>query len=129
MKLAENVVTFPAPPAKTIAPDAAGPFTFAVWARTDQIGGDTFNTIYREELVAIDPDAALEDDCLVVALFAKGGPHLSRWWRTGRDHNGRFVPTADPRECFLLGGCRYSAKEELRFIRILGRVVGPPRRF
>jgi hypothetical protein len=129
MQLAANVVPFPEPPAKTIPVDAAGPFTFPVWAATDPLSGDALNTIYREELVLVDPDAALEDDCLVIFQLAKCRPRMGCWWRTGRDHNGRFVPAGDPRECFSLGFVRYSAGEGLHFVRILGRVVGVPRRF
>jgi hypothetical protein len=55
---------------------------------------------------------------------------MSRVWRTGRDHNGRFVPTGSPRECFLTDfGFRFAAEEDLRIVRILGHVVGKPRRF
>jgi hypothetical protein len=93
-----NVVPFPEPPAKILSADAAGPFTVAVWAAI-KVGG---NALWRDELVVIDPDAALEDNCLVVALLDRGRPHTMRWWRTGRDHYGRFVPAGDPRECFLV---------------------------
>jgi hypothetical protein len=129
MQTATNVVPFPEPPAKTIPASSAGPWTFLVWAATDRIGGDWMETIYREELVVCDPDAALENDCLVVFQFAKGQPHVNRWWLTGRDHNGRFGPAGDQRECFMLScGLRCARGEELRIIRILGRVVGEPRR-
>jgi hypothetical protein len=128
MQTATNVVPFPVrePPPKLVP---AGPFAFPVWAATDQIGGNVYDVIYREETVMVDPDAALEDNCLVVALFEGGRPHTFRWWRTGRDHRGRFVPAGDPRECFLLScDLRYAREEELRIVRILGRVVGEPRR-
>jgi len=48
----------------------------AVWACTDQIGGDALCKSYREELVVIDPDAALEDDCFVVVQLVEGKPRL-----------------------------------------------------
>lgn len=120
-----NVVPFPEPPAKTLSADAAGPFTFAVWAAT-KVGGDALESIWRDELVVIDPDAALENNWLVVVLFDRGRPHTVRWRRTGRDQYGRFVPASDPRECFLLD-CRLQFSAEMRVVRILGRVIGKPR--
>ena len=50
--LESNVVPFPEPPAKTLSADAAGPFTFAVWAAT-KVGGDALEPIWRDELVVI----------------------------------------------------------------------------
>jgi len=125
-----SIIAFrrPDPPAKT-APDRAGPFAFAVLAATDVIDDNPLSTVYREELVVVDPDATIEDDCLVVFQFAGGRPHTSRCWHTGRDHRGRFVPAGDRRECFLTDfGFRFAAEEDLRIVRILGRVVDQSRR-
>jgi len=48
---------------------------------------------------------------------------------TGRDHNGRFVPAGDPKECYTLScGLRVARSEKLQIVRILGRYVGGPRR-
>ena len=123
-----NVIPFPEPPAKTIPVESAGPFTFTLWAHTDRIGGTYCNTIYREEKILIDPDAKLEDDCLIVGQFKNGTPHMLCWWRTGRDALGRFVPAGDPREAFSTGYFKYTADDvQSGSFRVLGRVVGPPR--
>ena len=128
--LPSNVIPFPPPPAKTVAVASAGPYTFQVLAATDILRETDIETTYREELVAVDPDAELEDDCLVVMQFERGRPHMARWWRTGRDGRGRFLPSDDPREHAMLHfGLTYPwRREQPTCLRILGRVVGEPRR-
>jgi hypothetical protein len=75
----DNVVEFPRPPAKAVPPDRAGQFVFSVWTATDVIGGNALNTLYADELVLVDPDAPLEDNCLVVMLLKGGRPHMTVW--------------------------------------------------
>ncbi len=124
-----NVIPFPKPPPKTVTIDVAGPFTIPMLANTDVIGGTVYDTIYRSERVLVDPDAELEDDCLIVMQFYGGEPRVRRWQRTGRDCNGRFIRAGDPREAFF-NGCFLYATEHLssdrNWWRILGRVVGEP---
>lgn len=125
-----NVVRFPPRPAKALPPSEAGPFTYAVLARTDIIGGDYMGRQYRHELVIVDPDAELVDNCIIVFQFTGGMPHVARWWRSGRDHHGRFVPKGDPREAFYLdNGFAYCVLDPPRIYRVLGRYVGEPRVF
>ena len=123
-----EVIPFRELHAKVVPFDEKGPFTFPTWAFTDEIGGTVYNTIYREERVWVDPDAELEDGCLVVTQFEHGTPHMRSWRRTGRDINGRFIPAGDPREAFSLGHFSYTAKYlQSKWLRILGRVVEAPR--
>lgn len=125
----KSVIPFPAPCAKSIPPERAGPFAFTVLARTDLIGGTALDRRYREEKILVDPDAELEDGCLIISQFEHGAPHMVSWRRTGRDVHGRFVRAGDPSEAYLCGG-RWKYDEtalHVGSVRILGRVVGPPR--
>jgi len=100
-----------------------------VLAMTDIIGGTVLARVYRREMVLIDPDAEMEDDCLIVMQFEGGEPYMAGWRRTGRDANGRFVPADDVRECAILDfGLRYPWRQSSKWIRVLGRVVGKSRR-
>jgi len=125
----KNVIPFQAPLAKTVLPDRAGPFAFTVFAKTDIIGRDKFGAQYRDEKVLVDPDAELEDGCLIITQFKHGTPSMVSWRRTGRDVHGRFVRTGDPHEAYLCGGrWRYDDSDlQSGSVRILGRVIGPPR--
>lgn len=126
-----EVIDLPPPYAKTLPLSKAGKFLLPVKAYTDLLGGSVYAREYRIEDVLVDPDAELEDGCLIVAQFAGGAPHLMGYdGFTGRDHNGRFVPAGDPNECFALScGLRIARNEPLRIIRILGRYVGERRRY
>ena len=126
-----NLISFPYPPAKTVPVNAASPFSYWMPAHTDVIGGTVHDMIYREERVKVDPDAELEHDCLIILQLRGGMPHMQRWQRTYRDQNGRFVSDGDARENFLFCGLfRYSSDDiPCDLFRILGRVVGEPRRF
>lgn len=118
-----------APLSKTVPREAAGRFTYAVRAATDCLCGSPCDRKYRTEIVEIDPDTELEDNCLVVVQFRDGTPHMDRWLRPGRDANSRFVSAGDPNEHFQLGcGVRCPMNHPGDFVRILGRVVGEPRR-
>jgi hypothetical protein len=121
-----NVVEFPTPN-KTLAPEEVGQFAYDVCARVLHDRSNPLDVIYRGETVRIDPDAPLEDNCLVVCqIVGAQNPYVMPWWKTGRDYRSRFVPEGHPNECFIAGGCRYAANERLHhIIRILGRVVRP----
>ena len=81
----------------------------------------------------IDPDRPKSDGCLVLVLI-KGGTFpprtlLSRWHRTGRNHQGHRMKAGDPRECFRIDelGLRYDAADQAKgmdWIEILGVVGG-----
>lgn len=98
-----------------------GSFTVLVMVNTAAPG------YYVGELMAIDPDAELEDGCEVVYQLKNGDPRTARWFRTrGRDRRGRYLPPGDPREACYLDefGFRYCAGDKPpSFIRILGRVA------
>lgn len=114
----------------TVSAGCAGSFSLVVKARTVCIGGPAFAQIYRREYLRIDPDAELEDGCLVVAQFKDGEPFMDRWWRTGRDIGGRFIRPGDPREAFMLRCGVHLPMHEDRtsLFRILGRVFDEPQR-
>lgn len=81
--------------------------------------------------MTVDPLAELIDDCLVVAQFADGRPHMLRWSRTGKGNDGRFIASSDSAEAFRLypPGVLYTQSDLGTFIRMFGRVVGTPREF
>ncbi len=126
-----DIIDLPPPYARTLPLSKAGKFLLPVKAYTDLLGGPVCAREYRIEEVLVDPDAELEDGCLIVAQFAGGAPHLMGYHGfTGRDHHGRFVPAGDPSECYVLScGLRIARAEKLSYIRILGRYVGEPRRY
>lgn len=126
-----NVIDLPPPYGKTLPRERAGEFLVQIRTYTDLIGGPINRRQYAIEDLLVDPDAELEDGCLIVAQFAGSPPRLMGFVGfMGRDHNGRFVPVGDPRECYTVTcGLRVARSEKTRIFRIIGRLVGEPRRF
>ncbi|MER8564404.1 hypothetical protein NKH85_04225 [Mesorhizobium sp. M0924] len=109
--LPTNVVSMLWPWAAVLPRSAASKWAYNVFAVTD-----TYPELRAESLI-IDPDAELEDGCVVVAMFGGGHPQTMRWRNNhGRGYGGRFAAMVcgrGPSSC----------------IRILGRVFGDRRRF
>lgn len=126
-----NVFELSPPYAKTLPRGDAGKFLLTIRAYTDLIGGPVTKRDYAIEDLLVDPDAELEDGCLIVGQFKGGALHMMGYEGcTGRDHRGRFVPAGHPDECYTLSwGLRIARSEKLRIFRIIGRVVGERRRF
>lgn len=112
--------------------ESAGKFLLRIVAFTDLLGGDVTDRNYRYEQLLIDPDFdldALEPRTLIVGQFSGGWPHLTTFdgW-TRRNEEGRYVQPGDPTECYMAFGLRVSRSERLYVFRILGVLVGEPRR-
>lgn len=104
-------------------------FLVEMLVQTDVIGGTVFDTKYATELLVVDLDGEPHDGDLVVRKFVgTGRPHLARFRRTGRDQDGRFVPSGDPREVVDLGVIGITSADS-NFVRVLGKVIGPDRDF
>ena len=108
---------------------APGPRAFLFRLETD----DWEPEFRKGHDLIIDPDREKSDGCVVLVRL-KGGAFpprtlLSRWHRTGRNHQGHRMKAGDPRECFRLDelGCRYDAADQAKgmdWIEILGVVGG-----
>ncbi|MES0135852.1 hypothetical protein ACYG9R_26050 [Mesorhizobium sp. RSR565B] len=89
---------------------------------------DTYPELRAESLI-IDPDAELEDGCVVVAMFGGGHPQTMSWRNNhGRGYGGRFAAKGSLHETFLLDSM-VCGRGPSSCIRILGRVFGYRRRF
>lgn len=113
-----------------ISPKDASKFTFEIIAFTDIIGGTALDTKYAKEVLTIDPFGELQNNCLIVVQFCGGEPHMCTWKKTGRDGNGRYIPSGHKDEYFSVSpGVLYCCADIGKNIHIHGRVVGSPRIF
>ncbi|ESZ77593.1 hypothetical protein [Mesorhizobium sp. L103C105A0] len=121
--LPTNVVSMPWPWAAVLPRSAASKWAYNVFAVTD-----TYPELRAESLI-IDPDAELEDGCIVVAMFGGGHPQTMSWRNNhGRGYGGRFAAKGSLEETFLLDSM-VCGRGPSSCIRILGRVFGDRRRF
>jgi hypothetical protein len=127
LPLTGNVVSMPWPWAAVLPRKAASKWAYVMPAVTDSY------PMNRVENLIVDPEAKLEDGCIVVAMYAGRVPEAMSWYipNPGRDCGGRFVVTGSQDEKCLVGGLATSRRMmngERPFFRILGRVFGEPRR-
>lgn len=115
--------------ALSAAREAVREFFVEMLVSTDVIGGSVYDTKYAVELLTVDLGAEPQDGDLVAVLFGgrKSRPHMARFRRTGRDLNGRFVPSGDPQEGVELSYVVAILPDP--HVRVLGRVIGPEREF
>lgn len=126
-----NSLTYDVHFGKALLKEDAGDFVFTIKARTELLGGPFYDRKYAYEELLVDPDADLEDNCLVVAQYLGGQPFLTGYLGfTGRNKHGKFVRHGDPEECYEITiGLVNEREPKDEFLRIIGRYVGPPRRF
>lgn len=125
-----NVIKIEGPISSALPPEQASRHTINVLAYTDIVGGSWMSTEYATELLAVDPEAPLEEGCLAVIRFNRGSTFMTRYTSCGHDANGRFCKRGSPEEMVFFGVI-YMRRKEINagLIELVGRVVGCDREF
>lgn len=127
---ANSVIEARGPISSGLPPEQASRRTVNVLAYTDVIGGSWMSTKYATELLAVDPEAPLEEGCLAVIRFNSGSMFMTRYASCGHDANGRFCKRGSPEEMVCFGPI-YMRRKQMNdeLIQLIGRVVGCDREF